>query len=248
MKRIVKIVLILIAIVLIGAGAGFYIWASNPSGPSQVALDALQSNDQVTVDVFSSWTVFHPVHENTQTGLIFYPGGRVDYRSYAPLLSQIAAKGYYVVLVRMPLNLAVFSPNRAADVIAAFPEIQYWAVGGHSLGGAMAAHFIYTQPETVKGLVLWAAYPSKTDNLSSLNIQVVSISGTLDGLATPTKIDASRVLLPTTTVWVTIEGGDHAQFGSYGIQKGDNPAKISAQEQWNETINATVGLLAQLNH
>ena len=103
----------------------------------------------------------------------------MDFRSYAPAARAIASAGYLVVMVPMPLNLAVLAPDRALEVQKAFPTVRQWVIGGHSLGGAMAARFAYKHPERVQGLVLWAAYPPGSDNLSNSTIAAVSISGTL---------------------------------------------------------------------
>jgi pimeloyl-ACP methyl ester carboxylesterase len=110
----------------------------------------------------------------------------------------------------------------------------------------MAAHFVATHPGAVDGLVLWAAYPASSDDLSQSGVRVVSISASLDGLATPEKIAASRPLLPADTVWVTIEGGNHAQFGWYGPQSGDAPAAIPREAQQAQIVEATVALLESL--
>ena len=163
-----------------------------------------------------------------------------------PRPGDIAAQGYLVVVPKMPLNLAVTAPGKATEIIAAFPEVSNWAVGGHSLGGAMAATFVHDQPDTVDGLVLWAAYPAGNKSLAGSNVQVVSISGTNDGLATPAKMAASAPLLPPTTKWVPIQGGNHAQFGAYGPQPGDGEPTISADEQRAQTVAASVDLLASL--
>ena len=225
---------------------GFVVWASTPSSPMPEALAALQSDAQVGVET-KPWLIFRPGAEEPIVGLILYPGGRVDPRAYAPAAWAIAAEGYLVVIVPMPLNLAFFGPNRAAEVLAAFPEVELWAIGGHSLGGAMAARFVHRQPSAVHGLVLWASYPSASDDLSSVrDLAVVSIYGTRDGLATEEKIAASRPLLPAETRWVAIVGGNHAQFGWYGPQSGDNPATINRQAQQQEVVAATLALLANL--
>jgi len=187
--------------------------------------------------------VFSPASSQSTTGLILYPGGRVDYRAYAPAAHQIASQGFLVVIVPMPLNLAVFNPGAAADVISAYPQIEHWAIGGHSLGGSMAANFAYSHPGSVEGLVLWASYPAESDDLSRSGIRVLSISGTLDGLSTPEQIANSAAFLPADTIWVTIEGGDHAQFGWYGAQPGDNFATISRVEQQAQIVQATVSFL-----
>jgi len=209
------------------------------------ALTALQSDARVEVTT-DRWLVFRPRSQDPAAGLIFYPGGRVDPRSYTPAARAIAAEGYLVVVVPMPLNLAVFAADRAAQVIAAFPEVDRWVVGGHSLGGAMAARFAHGHPSAVQGLVLWAAYPDVTDDLSAQDLAVTSIYGTLDGLTASDEIAASRSLLPPDSRWVAIEGGNHAQFGWYGPQPRDNQATISREAQQQQIIEATVELLVHL--
>ncbi len=167
----------------------------------------------------------------------------MDYRAYAPTAQAISDQGYLVIIDPMPLNLAVFNPDAAKDVISNFPEIKRWVVGGHSLGGAMAANYVYTHPGEVDGLVLWAAYPPESSDLSTSEIKVLSLSGSLDGLSTPEKIQSSFTLLPSDLTWVSIEGGNHAQFGWYGNQTGDNPASISREEQQAQIVQATVNFL-----
>lgn len=226
----------------------FVIWAQTPLGPMPEALAALQSDDAVTVDT-QQWLVFRPKTVSPQTGVIFYPGGRVDPRSYAPAARAIAAQEYLVVIVPMPLNLAVFGVNRADAVRRAYPQVRHWAIGGHSLGGSMAANYARKHPGAIAGLFLWASYPASSDDLSSQDIEVTSIYGSLDGLATSAKIDASRALLPSQTTWVLIEGGNHAQFGWYGgLQPGDNPASINREDQQAQAIEATVELLTKITN
>jgi hypothetical protein len=237
--------LLWISILLAVLVGGFILWGETPAKPMPEALTALQSDAQVTVTT-GKWIIFAPTVSQPETGFIIYPGGRVDYRAYAPAAHQIAAQGYLVVIVHMPLNLAVTDAGAAADVITAYPAIKHWAVGGHSLGGSMAANFSHSHPDAISGLVLWASYPAGSDNLSASGLKVLSISGTLDGLSTPAKIAASVPLLPADTVWVPIEGGDHAQFGWYGPQSGDHPATISREEQQAQIVQATAEFLTQL--
>jgi dienelactone hydrolase len=242
MKRLLLRVLAAIGVFTGVAVIGFVVWGSTPQPATSEALQALVSDSVVVVEA-EPWITFSPAGQATQAGLIVYPGGHVDPRAYAPLARQIAAQGYRVVIVPMPLALAVMAPNRALQVMAQDPSIEMWAVGGHSLGGAMAARFAFTHPDAVDGLVLWASYPASTDDLSSFDIVVASIYGTLDGLSTGDKIDASRPLLPAGTRWVPIEGGNHAQFGNYGLQAGDGQATITAEEQQAQAAGATVALL-----
>jgi len=238
--------LVILSLLFLGAIIGFVVWGETPAQPMPEALKAVQSDSEVIV-TYDQWLAFEPKSTEPTTGFIVYPGGRVDFRSYAPTAHQIAAQGYLVVILRMPLSLAVFDPNAAKEVIDAYPEIQRWIVGGHSLGGAMAARFTKSHPDEVEGLVLWAAYPVSGDDLSSSRIRVISISGFEDGITTTEDIDASRSLLPADTTWVSIAGGNHAQFGWYGDQEGDNPADITRADQQSQIIAATLALLESIN-
>jgi dienelactone hydrolase len=231
--------LLLVPVLLSG---GFVAWAEATPAPMPEAVAALASDKDIEVAT-SPWLTFRPKTSQLHTGLVLYPGARVDPRAYAPAARDLARDGYLVVIVPMPLNLAFLHPSAAGDVIDAFPQVAHWAVGGHSLGGAMAARFAYRSPDIADGLVLWASYPAASDDLSDGDIAVTSIYATRDGLATLEKIDASRPLLPPDTVWVAIEGGNHAQFGWYGPQAGDNEATISRTEQQVQVIKATERLL-----
>ncbi|MHB8132634.1 MAG: alpha/beta hydrolase [Anaerolineaceae bacterium] len=246
MHKKIRFFSILLVFVIVILTVGFVIWGETPSQPMPEALTSLQSDSFVNVTP-GKWITFSPVGSQPTTGFIIYPGGRVDYRSYAPAAHQIASQGFLVIIVRMPLNLAVINPGAATDIISAHPEITQWSIGGHSLGGAMAANFAKKNQELVQGLVLWAAYPASSDDLSDSGLSVISIYGTLDGLATLDKINLSRSLLPADTTWLSITGGNHAQFGWYGDQSGDNPAKISRADQQDQIVSATISLLENLN-
>lgn len=221
---------------------GFAAWGLIIPAPMPEAITSLQSDDRVSITA-KPWFVFQPTLNEPTTGFIIYPGGRVDPRAYAPQAHAIAGKGFLVVIVPMPLNLAVFGTGRASSVIQSFPQIKSWVIGGHSLGGSMAAMYAYHHKDKMKGLVLWASYPASNNDLSDSAMKVTSIYATLDGLATKEKINASRNLLPTDTTWVQIDGGNHAQFGWYGAQAGDNPAVISREEQQAQVIQSTLDLL-----
>ncbi|HSG44079.1 MAG TPA: alpha/beta hydrolase [Anaerolineales bacterium] len=247
MKRLLsgKVLGIVLAVLAIG-GYIFVSWASDALPADGTALQALESDEQVVVKEESGLITFEPVNAEFDTGFIFYPGGRVDYRAYAPVLSQIAGRRYFVALVPMPLNMALFNVDAANQVIELYPGIQQWAVGGHSLGGVAASRFVANETGAVQGVVLWAAYPGN-DSLANADIKVMSIYGTND-IAGMEPFDESRAQLPVDTEFVVIEGGNHAQFGSYGPQPGDNPATISPEEQWTQIAEATVRFLESLNN
>ncbi|MCE5193817.1 MAG: alpha/beta fold hydrolase [Candidatus Cryosericum sp.] len=245
MRIIRRILITLLVIVLVAAG-GFVAWANTPAKPSAEAYAAMKSNDSVKVSLDAAGRLmFEPTGVRNGVGFILYPGARIDPRAYAPLAQGIAAQGTTVIITPMLLHLAVLSPERAQAVIDSHPDIQTWTIGGHSLGGSMAARFVRLHPEEIKGLVLWASYPAETDDLSGSTLPVLSISASRDGLATPAKITAARSLLPETTMYVFIEGGNHAQFGSYGTQLGDHAAVIPPSEQWRLVVQATTNFLAQ---
>ncbi len=234
-----------IVISLAVAGVGFVWWAAQAADPMPTALAALESNPAVTVD-YTLWLTFTPTAIDPTTGFIIYPGGRVDPRAYAPLAQQIAAAGYFVAITPMPLNLAVLDADRATEVIAAHPTIERWAIGGHSLGGAMAANFVAKHPGVIDTLVLWAAYPAAADSLAArTDLAVTTIYGTLDGLALPADITAAAPLLPADTTYVAIEGGNHAQFGWYGAQPGDQVATVARGAQQEAILAATLAALGR---
>jgi hypothetical protein len=246
LRNIIKWLTLILGILLIFGAAAFVVWALNPAPPMDEALAAMASTDTVTVQT-EPWLVFQPAQVAPTTGLIFYPGGHVDPRTYAPAAHKIADNGYLVVDVPMPLNLAVFGVGKAKDVMSAYPSIHKWVIAGHSLGGSMAASFVDGHPETLDGIILWASYPAKSDDLSDQDIDSLSIYGTRDGLSTLTKIKASEPLLPPDTLWIAIDGGNHAQFGWYGPQSGDNEATISRQEQQEQIVQATLDFLGTMD-
>jgi hypothetical protein len=243
MKIIKRILLGLIA-VLVLISFGFVVWAETPLGPAPEALSALNSDSQVTVTT-DNFITFQPVDKQPTTGFIFYPGGRVDYRSYAAPLHEIAAQGYLVILVPVHLNLAFFDINAAQPVFAAHPEIQHWAVGGHSLGGVASALFAKNHPE-IEGLIFWASYPAD-DSFKNSDTKVLSIYGTND-MAGMEKFDEAKKLLPQNTQYIVMDGGNHGQFGDYGLQPGDKIATISRAEQQKQIVKASVNFLRELSN
>ena len=222
---------------------GFVIWASSALGPEPEVLAALRSDDHVTVSI-NEYIVFQPASRKTSTALVFYPGARVDYRSYAAPLRRIAAEGYLVILLSVRLNLAFFDINAADGPIASFPDIRHWVVGGHSLGGVAASSYAGRR-DGLDGVVLWASYPGD-DALKNKNLKILSIYGTRD-MGGADSLEASRSNLPSTTMFVVIDGGNHGQFGDYGFQPGDNEATISRAEQQKQIVAATVKFLKEVS-
>ena len=245
MKKKRLVILIPVLIILSVLVYSTY-WITDYYKPSEEAITVF--NDIKSVDIVKDdFITITPKDSSPNTGLIFYPGGKVAPEAYTPLAAKIASKGYKVVIVPMPLNLAVLKGDKANEVIHRFPDIKNWAIGGHSLGGVMAASFAHDNPDKVKGLIMFAAYPQSKDNLDISNLKVLSIYGTLDGCADLSKIKNSKALLPEGSEFQAIEGGNHAQFGSYGFQKGDNKATITDLEQQALAVQYATSLLDQIS-
>jgi alpha/beta hydrolase family protein len=239
-KRILLGLLIVLGILIVG----FILWALNPLEATPDALAALESDSKVTVTQGDDYVTFMPTGATPTEAFVFYPGGHVDYRAYASPLHQLAEQGYLAILLPVRLNLAIFDVNAADRPISDFPEIQNWAVGGHSLGG-VAASMYATKHENLAGVVYWASYPAD-DTLKDSNMEFTSIYGTLD-MAGVDAFQSSASILPAGTQFVVIEGGNHSQFGNYGLQPGDNPATIPWQEQQAQAVAATARLLDSLS-
>ncbi len=243
MKKSLKIALTIAGVAVLLGVVVFVAWGLTPLGPADEALAAMESNAQVMVRDDGNVIVFIPTAHTPVTGFILYPGGHVDYRSYAPIAQKIASHGYMVAIVRMPLSLAFFGVDRADDVITAHPSMRYWVIGGHSLGGSMAASYAKNHADTVQGLALWASYPAAGDDLSSTGINGLSTYGSNDRVLNRENYDANLAMLPEGTTLQVIQGGNHAQFGNYGLQPGDGTATISADDQQTQAADLTVRLL-----
>jgi pimeloyl-ACP methyl ester carboxylesterase len=203
----------------------------------------MESDGVVTVQDNGDFVVFTAATVSPITGFIFYPGGHVDYRSYAPVAREIASRGYMVSIVEMPLSLAIFGVNKADQVIGAYPDMRHWVIGGHSLGGSMAATYAVGNPENVQGIAFWASYPSSGDDLSASDLKGLTTYGSKDLVLGMDNFDATLLQLPPGTIRQVIEGGNHAQFGNYGLQPGDGSATISATDQQLQTADLMVRLI-----
>jgi hypothetical protein len=234
-----------VAILVLGGAA--FLWYAQPVPLLPEATAALASTDAAAFAVDDDGTLlFTPIATEPSVGLVLYPGGKVPPAAYAPAARAIAEAGYLVAIVDVPFNLAVFDINAAQRVIDANPQIERWAVGGHSLGGSMAAQFIDGHRRIVDGLVLWASYSAA--DLSGEGLRVLSSYGTLDhGVASFTSPDAvAKLGGPDAVAFDPIEGGNHEQMGWYTGQPNDPPATISREAQQERIVAATRQLLDEL--
>ncbi|WP_029253537.1 alpha/beta hydrolase [Paraoerskovia marina] len=241
-RRVVGATVLSIALVgTLGAA-----WWLEPFGATDRALDALGSDETVTVAETSGWYSFTPVGSASEVGLVYSPGARVDVRATAAILRPLAEAGYTVVSLKEPLGIAFVDIDQSADAIEAHPDVETWVVGGHSLGGVAASSFAGANPETVDGLLLHASYPA--GDISDSPLTVTSVSGSEDGLSTPEAIADSRQDLPAATTFVEIAGAVHADFADYGPQPGDGAPTISRDDAQAQIVEASLALLDGLDH
>ena len=231
MNRKKRIVIVIMFMLLIMAGG--CVWYINDYYHVTDWDGAMSDTSAVKVVKTSTGYLYDGPGEDT--ALIFYPGAKVQDIAYAPMLKELAENGVDCYLVHMPGNLAIFGVNKAEEVLreAADGEQNYEHryLAGHSLGGAMAASFAATHSEELDGLIFLGAYSTK--DLSGTDLRVLSLYGSEDQVLNREKLTESHELMSTDFAEYVIEGGNHAQYGDYGEQKGDGTASITAEEQRN---------------
>lgn len=220
-------------ILSIVAGCAFYVSDYYRALPEALAVVAEPAEGIIVAEEKNDRIVFEP--EDAKAGLIFYPGGKVQYEAYAPLMEALAEEGILCVLLHMPANLAVLDMNAAEGITEEYPDIEKWYIGGHSLGGSMAASYAAKNVEELEGVILLASY--STAALQDSGLDVVSIYGSNDRVLNLEKYDKYRENLPENFKEEVIEGGNHAYFGKYGFQEGDGDANITNENQIKSTID-----------
>lgn len=229
-KRLRTILIVLPLIVLLSFGA-FLLYAADYYRADAVAIAVLQNDPAVRAQ--DNLLIVSPATPS-DTALIFYPGAKVEYSAYLPILEKIKDQsGITCILVKMPFNMAIFNSNAADKIIRQYPETKNWYIGGHSMGGAMASSYASKNPDKVKGLILlgayvYGSYPAKN---------ALTVYGTFNS-SVAEKINYTENI-------VVIEGGNHAQFGNYGRQKGDPDATITSEQQQDIAVKAIKNFLTK---
>ena len=239
-KNLRRLIYIILIILLIGTG-GLVTWATlSAQEATERAVKVLNDND---IKLEDGLLLFRP-NSTTDRGLIYYPGGLVDPEAYAVTAKGIADAGYMVVIPKMPLNLAFMGVNRANKIRADHPEINSWVIGGHSLGGAMAAEYAKNNEDSIDGLIMFASYPAKYEDFVNFPKPILTIISSKDPGAP--KQEAFYETINDSAQIYFIEGGNHRQYGDYRYQKGDGIATISVNQQQDQIIAATVQFLDTL--
>ena len=230
-RRIVAWILGSLGAVIVLGIIGIVIWSQvGVMAAEPEPLASVRANPDVVIDDADQGIVLSPADGDSEIGLVFIPGAKVDPWAYAAILQGIVAEdGVTVVITRPWLNLAFFDPRGVDAFTSAAPEVDTWIVGGHSLGGVRACQLA----SDAEALLLFASYCAA--DLADTDLPVLSLAGSEDGLSTPEKISDARHLLPADAELVEIDGASHASFGDYGPQPGDGTPTIS-----DETMHATV--------
>ncbi len=233
-RRILWIVIPAAVLVLLLSGMLIYLETYYHADEDMIAAF---SADRTVLErtLESGETVFDP--GNAAVGLIFYPGGKVEQEAYVPLMREISAGGVLCVLCKMPFRLAVLDMHRADGVREAFPQIEQWYIGGHSLGGAVASIEVKAHPGVYAGMILLASFSDR--DLTQESLRVLSVYGSEDGVLNREAYEQAKSLLPDDVTETVIDGGCHAGFGMYGAQDGDGKPRITNEEQ----IRITAGMI-----
>ena len=237
-KRIVVVILFILAICFIGG----MIYVNDYYHASEEAIFAFEPTNLKTIEVEkldNDTIVYKP--ENPSKGLIFYPGGKVEYTAYEPLMKELASKGILCALVEMPFNLAILDTAAADGLLELYPEVEDWYIGGHSLGGSAASMYLEKNFNDFDGLVLLGSY--STSDLGDTGLEVLSVYGSEDKVMNYESYKANLVNLPKGYKEVVIDGGCHAYFGMYGNQEGDGTPTITNEEQIKITAKEIIEFL-----
>ena len=243
MKKTLRTLLLIILLILGILGEAAFLYVNDSYSASDRALTLVEEGTEEVriIEDFGKSIQFVP-KQGATSALIFYPGGKVDYIAYAPLMEKLAQEGILCILVHMPGNLAVLDMDAAERYRDLYPEIKDWYLGGHSLGGSCAARYLDENPDAYKGLILLASYSDR--DLNDTDLKVLSIYGNRDQVLKKEEYDRYKENLPSLKEYV-ITGGNHSQFADYGTQKGDGEASISRDKQMELTARYIASFIQQ---
>ena len=236
-RKVFKYIISITIILIIFSVVGVLIWTSNTYKPSEEVFILVDNSEYQKEDDFY---VFKPKNESNGKGVVIYPGALVEPLSYSYIANELSKEGYLVAIPDVKLNLSITENNKADEFISKNKEIKEWYVAGHSMGGVSAAFYAEENQNIVDGIIFLGSYPAKSTDLSDNKQKVLSIYAENDGLTSIDDIEESKKNLPEDSVFIEIPGGNHANFGIYGDQKGDNKAEITTKDQQDKIIKAII--------
>ena len=228
---LLHIIVSLLAGVLLSFLVGFFYLSIHYSAAEEVLAVLSDPAGATITKIYGGYIVDGP---GEKVAMIFYPGAKVDTEAYLPLMKRIADNGVDCFLADMPMRIALFNKN-AADQFISHYNYDCWLLGGHSMGGMIAAGYASEHSDKIDGVVLLAAYPNEK---MSDSVGLLSIYGTRDGVLNRKAYEKSKSLFPLHFTEIVIEGGNHSQFGSYHFQSNDGEASITESEQQAQTAFA----------
>lgn len=234
MKKIIKRIIVIVLILIVVLSVAFGLYVHDAYQPTEAAYQILNTANRRRYDNHEP-LIFKPKGK-IKAAFVFYPGGKVDYLAYAPLMSDLSGKGIFCVLPHMTFNLAMFSANAAKKPRKRYKKIKKWYIGGHSLGGVAAASYAYEHQEDYTGMIFLASYT--TASFKDSKLTALSVYGSQDKVLNKKSYTKNKKNFPPHTREEIIKGGCHGGFGSYGHQKGDGEPSISAKRQ--QAITATI--------
>lgn len=235
-KIISRIILIVLAAVILlsAVTVGMCLFNERPAVQAASVYRNAYSDTAIKI-ADDGGVVILPQNTEADIGIIFYVGAQIKPDAYIPLLARLAGQGYACFIPNLSFNMAALEPAAADDIIAAHPEIGSWILAGHSMGGLTASGYADDHRDTVKGLILVAAYSNR--DISDAKLPVLAVFGDADGVMNKDLYTKRLEWNPGDFEEHIIPGANHAQYGDYGEQPRDNEASITAEEQQKQTAD-----------
>lgn len=238
----IKRILIGVVVFVLAVFSGVLTWMSIPYDYQEAVTDKVLTDNNITFNDHD-WLVFGAA-QATESGIIFYPGGKTAPETFAPVMQSLAEQGFKSVIVSMPFNTAFLGIDKAQAVMEAYPEIKNWHLIGHSLGGVAAGEFAKANPTVISSLIFWASYPA-TD-ISQLDVPALALSAEMDRMSTPEKIAEYRAFYPHQTEFKSMPASNHWQYGYFAGSKNVQENLRSREEQVAEVIQTTLHFINRL--
>lgn len=238
MKILKRILIGLLSLILV-LFISLTIYARNPYQPLAEMDTAIATLDtsSITIDDGSRYISYEV--NNPIANILFIPGGLVDPHSYDNLVINLALNGYDVRVFKPFYDLAILTPNYASRFLS--DDLDN-IIMGHSLGGVVAS-MIASGNDKISTIIMMGSYPIK--DISDKKSMIITAQ--YDIGMDEQKLQDSLKYVSTDNVIFNIDGGNHAQFGWYGPQKGDGEATITTLDQQTIVINKIVEFLQNNN-
>lgn len=250
MKR-VRSILLLVLVGLLGYGiAWVQPFVARPAlmvGQDAIS-DAASAQARVSVDDVGGRVLsIKPATSDGDLLLVLYPGGLVRPQAYEWLGRALAEHGVHTVIPEFFADLAVTGKDRADGLIARYAAGRPVVIGGHSLGGAMAADYASRHADQLSGLILLAAYPAGGVDLTTTRFGGLSLLAEHDQVADAAKVRAGMTQLSPSSRLEVVPGAVHAFFGRYGPQQGDGVPTVRRAEAEQDIIDRIVAYLSPIS-